>query len=74
MSQKEVTTMIYHRVKRSDLDSYREWQPRIAAACKEFEGFEDIQVFEPGVVTENDNEFVQVIRFQSEGLLKKWIE
>ncbi len=74
MSKPEVTTFIYHRVKQKDMDKYRQWQPRISAACKEFEGFEDIQVFEPGVVTQNDNEFVQVIRFESDDLLKKWID
>ena len=70
----EVTTVIYHRVEKCNLDKYREWQPRIAAACRAFEGFEDIQVFEPGVVTENDNEFVQIIRFSSKSYMQKWID
>ena len=70
----EVTTVIYHRVEKCNLDKYREWQPRIAAACRAFQGFEDIQVFEPGVVTENDNEFVQILRFDSSSSMEKWIE
>jgi len=74
MSDLEVTTVIYHRVKDGDLAQYREWQPRITAACKKFEGYIDTQLVEPGVVTQDDNEFVLVFRFESRALLREWID
>lgn len=74
MGDSAVTTVIYHRVKSHDMDAYREWQPRITAACRRFEGYIDTQLFEPGMVTPDDNEFVLVFRFESRDLLKKWID
>ena len=74
MSEHKVTTVIYHRVKEGDLHAYREWQPRITHACKQFEGYIDTQVIEPGIVTQDDNEYVLVFRFESRDLLKKWID
>ena len=74
MSNSEVTTVIYHRVKEGDMDAYRRWQPRITAACSEFAGYLDTQLVEPGIITQHDNEFVLIFRFESKELLKKWID
>jgi antibiotic biosynthesis monooxygenase (ABM) superfamily enzyme len=74
MSNNEVTTVVYHRVKEGNLEQYREWQPRITAACNQFEGYIDTQLVEPGILTRDDNEFVLVFRFESRDLLKKWID
>lgn len=74
MSKYEVTTVIYQRVKEGDLDQYRQWQPRITKACSQFEGYLDTQLVEPGIVTQDGNEFVLVFRFASEELLKIWID
>jgi antibiotic biosynthesis monooxygenase (ABM) superfamily enzyme len=74
MKDPSVTTVIYQRVDKARLEEYREWQQRITAACGKFEGYLDTQLFEPGVVTHNDSEFVIVFRFRSEEFLRKWMD
>lgn len=74
MDKPSVTTVIYHRINRERIQEYRDWQSRITDVCKSYEGYQDTLLFEPGIVTHNESEFVTIFRFKSQELLSKWIE
>jgi antibiotic biosynthesis monooxygenase (ABM) superfamily enzyme len=61
-------------VDKAKIEAYRLWQNRITNACGQMEGYLDTQLFEPGVVTHNESEFVIVFRFKSRESLQQWIE
>lgn len=69
----QVTTVVHHRVKLDMVDDYRRWQQGISDESRKFAGFIDIQVIEPGIVTDANNEFVIIFSFKNNDLLEKWL-
>lgn len=69
----QVTTVVHHKVKLDMVDQYRQWQLDISNESRKFAGFIDIQVIEPGMVTDSNNEFVIIFSFKNNELLEKWL-
>lgn len=71
--QNYITTVIHHKVRLDKLEEYKSWQLGIADATKKHEGFIDLQIINPGMVSATNNEFIILFTFKNNELLNSWL-
>ena len=71
-ASQHVTTIVHHKVDIAKKSLYLDWQQRLTQASKQFDGYINTTLIEPGFVTSNENEYVIIFTFTDQNSLKHW--
>jgi antibiotic biosynthesis monooxygenase (ABM) superfamily enzyme len=69
---KQTVSIVRNRIHAEKIATYLVWQSKITEACSQFEGYLNTTYIEPGLLTQNGDEYIVIFTFKNQTLLNQW--
>ncbi|MEH6473810.1 MAG: hypothetical protein V7752_21520 [Halopseudomonas sp.] len=71
-NQEKIISIVRNRIRSEKIDEYLSWQKKMTHACEQFEGYVNTTVIEPGLLTQDPDEYIVIFRFSNHALISVW--
>lgn len=71
-NQENTISIVRNRVRSEKNDEYLSWQKKMTHACEKFEGYVNTTIIEPGLLTQDLDEYIVIFRFRNHALMSIW--